>query len=69
MASQFNPRQPLIIALAVTLGLYLTTGVLFLTGIFKQIGLLPSVAIVVFDTLVVAVVWVLYGLGKLGPRR
>lgn len=70
MEGEPNPLPPLIIALGVTMGLFITAAVLFAAGIFKQIGMMPTVAVLVADTIVAVVIWVMYGFGKLGgPKR
>lgn len=61
--------MPLIMALTVTIGLLATAATLFATGIFKQLGMLPTIGIIVIDTIAVVVIWILYALGKLGPRQ
>jgi len=69
MSDKPNPLQGLIIAVAVTMGMFGTAVALFATGLFQSLGLVPTIAIITVDLLTVVTVWILYGFGKLGPRQ
>lgn len=69
MASDRDQAKALQIAVVITVACLSTPIVLGVIGVYQKISLIASLAILFADLSTVALVWILYSMGKLGPKK